>query len=170
MPLRHKWHVHQLEWHGVILEHWPVENPPLQTPRVWHAHHISFFASVEHFFFCWWLRFQQVRLRSWNLPSKSASVTPVVVWGVRWFHSRILAIRVSTEPHWTALSTDPLLAGWCGDDLTWCIQLFPMNAANVVALVNSVPLSVTNLSGSPCVANIEQRCSMQQLLYEWFHF
>ena len=101
--------------------------------------------------------------------SSCAGGTPVVECGVRQFQNRNLESLVSSESvdgnffilslkHWTAaLSAEPLLTGWYGDDLMWHIPLFFMKASNS-ALVNCGPLSVTRLRGRLCVANMECKC------------
>ena len=101
--------------------------------------------------------------------SISAGAIPVVECGVVLYCERKRDTRVSIVPLvsffmkalnvWTALSAKPLEAGWYGADLTWRITFCFVKSSNS-ELVNTDPLSDTNISGNPCVAKMECKCLM----------
>ena len=95
--------------------------------------------------------------------SSSAGDRPVVVWGVILYLNKNLDNLVSSDPPWihlipclkvwTALSANPFEAGWYGA-VCVCVTPFVFKKSSNSSLVNTAPLSVTILSGRPCVAKM----------------
>ena len=66
------------------------------------------------------------------------------------------------RPRWTALSANPLDAGWYRAEVVCLTTFLRINSSNS-RLAKPVPLSVTTISGSPNLAESDPSSSMTQL-------
>ena len=114
----------------------------------------------------------------WFLPSSnSAGETPVVVWGVIRYQLKKRETLVSKLPSfdffipslkiWTALSASPFDEKWYGAVLM-CRIPFRFRKSLNSSLTKLLPLSVTNISGSPWVEKAILNFSMVALDVEVF--
>ena len=98
--------------------------------------------------------------------NNSAGDRPVVVvWGVILYLNKNLDNLVSSDPPWihlipclnvwTPLSANPFEVGWYRAVRVWVTPFIFKKSSNS-SLVNTAPLSVTILSGRPCVAKMTQ--------------
>ena len=114
-------------------------------------YHLYFLTCLSWciFCFCWWL--------STVISGLIRSKHDFNLVFMRCSEGKTCVVEFSVI--WTALSGNPFEVGCYGAEIMWLILFLLQNCLNI-SIVKHVALSLTNVSGIPCVLNDCQRCSM----------